>query len=302
VLETTSYSLDNSIFPNPVPASGSTAIRWDSFPARLYCKGKQLSWEPEAIDFSQDVKDWENITPTQRRMIVQMVAIFAEGEGAVTSHLAPMIICLSKGGYREHELYLTQFLYEEARHVEAFDRFRCAVCPGEDVVQHQTPSSRILFEQELPRVMERLLSDNSPRVLADAAATYNMILEGVVAETGYFTWRNMLNERRIFPGMRTIIQHLSTDEGRHIAFGIDILRRLSQQDKSLFPVIEKRMKYLLAHAMRMQQEIFANFPEGNNFGLRPMLSIDFALRQFNNRLRALERAAEISEIEMLAVS
>jgi ribonucleotide reductase beta subunit family protein with ferritin-like domain len=96
--------LDNSIFPNPVPASGSTAIRWDSFPARLYCKGKQLSWEPEAIDFSQDVKDWENITPTQRRMIVQMVAIFAEGEGAVTSHLAPMIICLSKGGYREHEL------------------------------------------------------------------------------------------------------------------------------------------------------------------------------------------------------
>jgi len=288
--------------PHCLAGTTSTSIRWNSFPSRLYCKGKRLSWEPEAIDFSQDVKDWQNLTRTQRQMILQMLAIFAEGEGAVTAHLAPMMIHLSREGHREDELYLTQFLYEEAKHVEAFDRFRCAVCPHEDVVRHQTPSSRFLFDEEMPRVMNHLLRESSPRALADAAATYNMIIEGVVAETGYFTWRGMLTERGIFPGMLKIILHVSTDEARHIAFGVYLLNRLIRQDPSLLPVTRKRMRALLGHALRMQQEIFSNFPEGTNFELRPMRSIDFALRQFNNRLQALERAVDFDDIESFSVS
>ena len=106
-------------------ASGANC--WDTFPARLYCKGKRASWDPEDIDLKQDQVDWKKLNQTQRRMIVQMLAIFAEGEGAVTTHLTPMLMRLSRAGSREDEIYLTQFLYEEARHVEAFERFRAAV-------------------------------------------------------------------------------------------------------------------------------------------------------------------------------
>lgn len=283
------------------PTPASSTIRWDSFAAKLYTKGKLMSWDPETIDFSQDKRDWAALTPIQQQMMVQMLAIFEEGEDAVAANLAPMLLHRARDKRREDELYLTQFLYDEAKHVEAFDRFRSAVCPNEDVVRLQTPSSQMLFDIEMPRVMGRLLIDQSAHALAEAVATYNMILEGVVAETGYFTWRSMLSERNIFPGLLQVILHVSTDEARHIAFGLDLLGRLVRQDRSLLPVIEAQMNRLLRYALRMQQEIFANFPEGNNFGLRPMVSIDFALRQFNYRLSAIRRAAELRDTELFEV-
>jgi ribonucleoside-diphosphate reductase beta chain len=266
-------------------------LRWDSFPARLYRKGKRLTWDPEAIDFSHDAHDWITMSEAEQKIVLQMVAIFAEGEGAVTTHLTPLLLRIGNQGQREEELYLTQFLYDEANHVEGFDRFLAAVAPNTDLYTLQTPSSRFLFDQELPATMANLLLDDSLEALAIASATYNMIMEGVVAETGYHTWRTMLGSRGLMPGMQKLVLHISTDEARHIAFGLHLLGRLIRQTPELLPVVRKRMKLLLTPALRMLQDLFQSFPQGSGFQLSPMSSIQFALRQFGFRMQALERTA-----------
>jgi ribonucleoside-diphosphate reductase beta chain len=266
-------------------------LHWDSFPARLYCKGKRLAWDPEAIDFRKDAHDWLTMSEAEQKIVLQMVAIFAEGEGAVTTHLTPLLLRVARQGEREEELYLTQFLSDEANHVEGFDRFLAAVAPNTDLYTLQTPSSRLLFDQELPATMANLLLDDSLEALAIASATYNMIMEGVVAETGYHTWRTMLGSRGLMPGMQKLVLHVSTDEARHIAFGLHLLGRLIRQNPQLLSVVRQRMKFLLTPALRMLQDLFQSFPPGSGFQLSPMNSIQFALRQFGFRMQALERTS-----------
>lgn len=286
----------SDLAPDLRVASRWKPLRWDSFPARLYCKGKRLAWDAEAIDFSKDAHDWLTMSKAERRIVLQMVAIFAEGEGAVTTHLTPLLLRIAHQGQREEELYLTQFLFDEAKHVEGFDRFLAAVAPNTDLYALQTPSSRFLFDHELPATMANLLVDDSLEALAIASATYNMIMEGVVAETGYHTWRTMLGSRGLMPGMQKLVLHISIDEARHIAFGLHLLGRLIGQNPELLPVVRRRMKFLLTPALRMLQDLFQSFPQGSGFQLSPMSSIQFALRQFGFRMQALERASVGADI------
>ncbi|MDQ7864004.1 hypothetical protein RCO48_31740 [Peribacillus frigoritolerans] len=44
--------------------------------------------------------------------------------------------------------------------------------------------------------MEKLLTDQSPEALAEAATVYNMFTEGVLAETGYFGFYQTLEANK----------------------------------------------------------------------------------------------------------
>jgi ribonucleoside-diphosphate reductase beta chain len=54
-----------------------------------------------------------------------------------------------------------------------------------DLSRYHTPSYRALFYEALPLAMHRLLVDPSPAAQVRASVTYNMVTEGVLAETGY---------------------------------------------------------------------------------------------------------------------
>ncbi|MBR8645478.1 hypothetical protein KEH51_19255 [[Brevibacterium] frigoritolerans] len=49
--------------------------------------------------------------------------------------------------------------------------------------------------------MEKLLTDQSPEALAEAATVYNMFTEGVLAETGYFGFYQTLEANKMMPGL-----------------------------------------------------------------------------------------------------
>ena len=88
-----------------------------------------------------------------------------------------------------------------------------------DLSRFHTPSYRRIFYDELPAAMSRLDSDPSPVALARASVTYNMIVEGVLAETGYHVYHSILERHGILPGMLEVVGHLQRDESRHLAYG-----------------------------------------------------------------------------------
>jgi ribonucleoside-diphosphate reductase beta chain len=265
----------------------------DCFPLRLYQKAKRLGvWDPAAFDFTQDRLDWESLDEPRREAILSLTSLFVAGEEAVTLDLLPLVLAVAREGRIEEELYLTTFLFEEGKHTELFSRFLAEVAGSPaDLERFHVPSYRTIFYEELPAAMERLLADTTPEALARAAVTYNMIVEGVLAETGYHSYHESLAANRLMPALCSALVEIKRDESRHIAYGVYLLSRLVADDPAVWDVIEARMQELFPLALGVVGETFERYEDGvTPFGLEQSTFADFAASQFGKRYDRIARA------------
>lgn len=286
-------------------ATISRGLRRDSPPMRLFEKAKRLGvWNPSELDMRQDAADWRRLTGEEQDLLLRLTALFQAGEEAVTLDLLPLIQAVAREGRVEEELFLTSFLFEEAKHTDFFARFLDEVAGSDhDLSRYHTPSYRALIYEALPTAMGRLQHDPSPAAQAEAALTYNMIVEGVLAETGYHAYFSMLEANDLMPGTRHGIRLLKQDESRHIAFGVYMLSRLIAADDGIWALIEGRMNELLLHAMGVIDEAFACYTL-MPFGLEMETFSSYALGQFQKRLDRLEaaRGRSLAEIERVTAA
>ena len=262
------------------------------FPMRLFQKAKRFGiWDPCALDLSRDRTDWERLAPGERELLLRLTALFQGGEESVTLDLLPLIQVVAAEGRLEEEIYLTSFLWEEAKHVELFRRFLDEVARDHsDLDRFHSPSYLRLVGEELPAALGRLRSNPSPVAQAEASVTYNMVVEGVLAETGYHGYFSALERGSLMPGMREGVAHLKRDEARHIAYGVYLLSRLvAEHGDPVWQAIERRMDELLPLALGVVEEIFAPY-DPMPFGLAREEFLDFALGQFQSRFQRIELA------------
>jgi ribonucleoside-diphosphate reductase beta chain len=267
---------------------------------RLYQKAKRLgTWDPAAIDFTRDRELWSGLNADEQGAILQITSLFQAGEEGVTLDLLPLIMVIAEEGRLEEELFLTTFLFEEGKHVEFFRRFLDQVCGAVgDLHGFHTPSYRTIFYEELPAAMNRLREDRSTEAQIRAAVTYNMIVEGVLAETGYQSYFLALERNELMPGLREGLAHVKLDESRHIAYGVYLLSRLVDDDPQLWEVAESRMSELLPHALSFIEETFAGYGPTSPFGVRLDELTEYAQRQFAKRLDRIRRGAAHEEVAL----
>jgi ribonucleoside-diphosphate reductase beta chain len=277
----------------------------DSPTMRLWDKAKRLgTWNPADIDFEPDRDHWLGLEADEQELLLRLTALFAGGEESVTLDLLPLIGVIADEGRLDEEMYLTSFLWEEAKHVEAFRRFLDeVVVDWPDLAVYQTAGYRQIFGVALPEAMSALKHDSSPVAQARASTTYNMIVEGVLAETGYHVYHEMLERRDIMPGMREVVAHLKNDESRHLAYGVYLLSRLvAEHGDPVWETIQTTMGALLDPALGVVREVFADY-EGREvpFGLEADAFLGFATDQFQRRLQRLMLAREQSVEQVYAM-
>ncbi len=263
-------------------------LRHDTLPMRLYHKAKKLGiWDPRDIDLTRDLQDWQNFPDEYKERLRGLILAFQAGEEAVTLDLLPLVMTMAREGRLEEEMFLTTFLWEEAKHTEFFRRVLDEVLQEREdmhpLVSASTSTTRDLFADDLPEAMNLLLTDPSPENQARASIIYNMIVEGVLAETGYYSFSRLLSATNTMPGLLQGIQLIKRDESRHIAYGVFLISRLVAQDKSLWPVVETRMQELFTRIERNQEQ------NGTPEPIR-----DYARQQFEKRLARISRAREQS--------
>jgi ribonucleoside-diphosphate reductase beta chain len=282
--------------PRVFSTTSTRRLNQNLLPMRLWHKAKKLgTWDPMEIDFSQDKKDWDALNDLERTYLLQLAALYQAGEESVTLDLLPLIMTVARDGRLEEEMFLTSFLWEEAKHVETFQRFITEVAgsSAEDLAHFHVPSYRTIFYDELPTSLNRLLTDSSPVALAEASVTYNMIVEGVMAETGYYAYHLVLERHGIMPGMQKAMMLFKRDESRHIAYGVYLLSRLvAEHGDPVWEAIENRMNTLLLPAIATINEFWdQTLSRGPMpFGLQLEEIIDFAFNQFQKRMNRIERA------------
>lgn len=289
--------------PHTSFATTTRGLNRDLPPMRLYEKAKKLGiWNPSDIDFSKDKQDWAKFTDEEKDLCLLLLSMFVAGEEAVTLDLLPLIQAIAQEGRLEEEMFLTTFLFEEAKHTDFFRRFMDEVAEaGVDLSRYHGDNYRQLFYESLPGALNALRSDPSPASQIRASVTYNMVVEGVLAETGYQAFFTMLERNDLLPGLRKGIALLKQDESRHIAYGIYLLSRLIAEHPREWENLQVQMNTLLPSAIGVIGDAFARY-EVVPFGLKEDDFVNYAMSQFSKRFERLEKArgAGLDEINKVA--
>ncbi|RZQ61821.1 R2-like ligand-binding oxidase [Amycolatopsis suaedae] len=277
-------------------------LNWDSFPLRLFVKGNAKFWNPADIDFSQDAADWRDLDDEERRSATYLCAQFIAGEEAVTEDIQPFMKAMSATGRFGDEMYLSQFCFEEAKHTEVFRRWMDAVGLTEDLHPYvaDNPYYRKLFYEELPDSLGVLAEDPSPLNQVRASVTYNHVIEGSLALTGYYAWQRICTERNILPGMQELVRRIGDDERRHMAWGTFTCRRHVAADDSMWDAVQQRMGELLPQALGMIEWVNNQFEEPRPFENDPQEFIEYAADRAQRRLGAIEsaRGTPVEQIDL----
>ncbi|SEN42906.1 ribonucleoside-diphosphate reductase beta chain [Lihuaxuella thermophila] len=277
--------------------TSTRGINQELFPYQLYKKAKRFGvWNPEDIDFSQDKEDWKKLTDRQREETLGRVAAFLGGEEAVTLDLLPMIMVIAKEGRIEEEMYLTTFLFEEAKHTEFFRLVLNELGETGDLSDFGEAYRKVFFEI-LPETMERLIHDPSPEALADASTVYNMFVEGVLAETGYYAFYEGLNKAGLMPGLMKGVGYIKTDEARHISYGTFLLQRLICEHPHLYDRVIRKLQELAPLAEKVVGRDLDETVE-TAFGMKIGDFINYARKQMAVRIEILARAKHLSMEEI----
>ncbi|RRO15348.1 R2-like ligand-binding oxidase [Saccharopolyspora rhizosphaerae] len=282
---------------HPAPREGFHSLRahglnWESLPLRLFSKGNAKFWNPADIDFSQDAEDWQRLTEDEQRSVAGLCAQFIAGEEAVTQDLQPFMAAMAAEGRFGDEMYLTQFCFEEAKHTQVFRLWMDAVGLTDDLHEYvsENPGYREIFYKALPETLQALHSDPSPKNQVRASVTYNHVVEGTLALTGYFAWHKICVSRGILPGMQQVIKRIGDDERRHMAWGTFTCRRHVAADESNWAVVEDQMARLLPHAIAQVQWTPEDAPEELPFALDKEELTAYASDRATRRLGAISSA------------
>lgn len=266
-------------------------LNWDALPLRLFDKGNRRFWHPGDIDFTRDTRDAEEAGEAERRASAILCAMFVAGEEAVTEDLQPFLAAMAAEGRLGDEMYLTQFCFEEAKHTQGFRLWLDAVGLTDDLSGYveDNPGYRRIFYEELPASLRALHDDPSPANQVRASVTYNHVVEGTLALTGYYAWHKVCTMRGILPGMQRLIRQIGDDERRHMAWGTFTCRRHVAADDANWQLVQDRMSELLPHALTAVQWIWNQFDD-MPLGLDVDEFIAYAADRAQRRLGAIESA------------
>jgi len=246
----------------------------------LYRKGKQEgTWNPDDFDYERDREDWAQFSEGEQGIFLAIASAFYEGEEDVTRTLAPYMTAMDALDGDEvpfdpvqEEVYLSQQVYEEAKHTDFFSRY------FEEVFgTHETESHRQDVESEdgysvkdLYDIGDDLLDaarsgDQRELVhqLGRAYMEYMGIVEALGARRGYHAFDQMseikaddLGREEVLPGFHEAVARVRQDETRHIENGRWVLQQLAEADPSVVTeVYEPRIETYIGNELLDPDEL-----------------------------------------------
>lgn len=241
----------------------------DSFAGGYFRNAVYRHWDPYE-DIPEELLDQDRRRLIDRDQTEQefddlrrTLALFGAGEESVTEDLAPLLLVTDD---INKQMFLTSQLYEEAKHTQFFDRYwRGVIDPVAEECGFEVtaPTDQRYFNDEYVALfekteaaMDRLLTEDSPTNRARAYCHYHLIIESVLAQTGYYgiqsgfspTGPDLQEDEPIhLEGLVEGITRIRSDEGRHVGFGMYEVQRLIAEEDVDPNVVRTTLQELLGH-------------------------------------------------------
>ncbi|CAA9511820.1 MAG: ribonucleotide reductase [uncultured Solirubrobacterales bacterium] len=264
-------------------------------PQQLYELWERQHWLSQDIDFTQDKRDFANLTDEQKDNLIWVLSTFFIGEERVTTQFSGLVMAYED----EHEeSFLTTQQVDEARHMQFFDRFYREVI-GIDNPDFDARLDRVreelneafgkLFDEALVEAGQRLIADPSDReAKVEFITTYHMVIEGALALTGQNFVTRYMEENDIFPGFVEGFGNVARDEHRHVAYGTWWLQQNAGSDDALAERMQARLQELIPVAAGVLVPPGADpTEEWQILGYSSNEVNEFAFKSLSRRLKAI---------------
>ncbi len=264
-------------------------------PQQLYELWERQHWQSQEIDFSQDHKDFANLTDEQKDNLIWVLSTFFIGEERVTTQFSGLVMSYED----EHEeSFLTTQQVDEARHMQFFDRFYREVI-GIDNPDFEARLNRVreelneafgkLFDEALVDAGKKLIADPSDReAKVEFITTYHMVIEGALALTGQNFVTRYMEENEIFPGFVKGFANVARDEHRHVAYGTWWLQQNVGDDDELAERMQAKLQELIPIAAGVLVPPGADpSEEWDILGYSSTEVNEFAFNSLSRRLKAI---------------
>ncbi|MFW5956996.1 MAG: ribonucleotide-diphosphate reductase subunit beta [Natronomonas sp.] len=222
------------------------------------------TWDPLDIELEEDKVHWEEgFSKEQKESIMGTFVGFYEGEESVTRTLVPYLTLVDKledapFSTIQMEMYLTTHLFEEAKHTdffayyfeEVFGTQRTEIDNYEESEYWQNPDLKEFLVDDLEEVGDRMREaarredqQEMRYLLGEGVMHYMGIVEAQLAKTGYQIFDEVFTAisddlgTEVLPGCQEGLKYIRQDEGRHIANGRWLMKKLADEDPSIVPEV-----------------------------------------------------------------
>lgn len=255
----------------------------------LYRKGKaEGTWDPDDYDLTQDADDWQEFSDEEQRQFLALASGFYDGEENVTRTLAPYMMALDALDGEsvpfdpvQEEIYLSQQVYEEAKHTDFFSRYYEEVFGTQDTASYRQRredayGTEDLYDQaeDLREAIDRGDQRHLLHTLSEAYLNYMGIIEGQLARAGYMSFDQMcdlkaeeLGREEVLPTFQAALGKIRQDETRHIENGRWMLQQFADADSDIItdvyePRIARYVETRLLGEQLIEENVFEGYERG----------------------------------------
>ena len=178
----------------------------------FYKRAEASFWTAEELDFSQDLKDWENMNEGEKHFISHVLAFFAASDGIVNENLAENFI--NQVQYTEAKFFYGFQIAIENIHSEVYSLLI------DTYIEDEAAKSKLFSAIETMDCIKKK-ADWALRWIESGTFQEQLIafaaVEGIFF-SGSFCSIFWLKKRGLMPGLSTSNEFISRDEGMHCDF------------------------------------------------------------------------------------
>jgi ribonucleoside-diphosphate reductase beta chain len=187
------------------------------------------TWDPAAIDLSTDREQFAALDRPLQVYLTRFCTAFYNAEENVAKLFGPWVMAAPS---IPQQAYLSTQLVEEFKHADFFARYFAEVIGPLDTRQAFANPVHDSLDERARRLLAALDEPEETRsmVFVESVVHYQGVIEGVQANTGYQIFLDVFARKGLLPGLSEGFRNIQMDEGRHVGFGMRILRQYAQRD------------------------------------------------------------------------
>ncbi len=243
----------------------------------MYKNAIKNTWTVEEVDFSTDVNDLRNkMTASERHMINRLVAFFATGDSIVSNNL---VLNLYKHiNSPEARMYLSRQLYEEAIHVQFYLTLLDTYIP--DVREREQAFAAV---ENIPSIRAKaefclkwIDSINDLNALETTEHRKQFLLNLICFATcieglfffAAFAYVYFLRSKGLLHGLAAGTNWVFRDESAHMAFALDVVREVRNEEPELFDEsLHRQIVEMIDEAVTCEMKFAEDILSGGISGL-----------------------------------
>jgi ribonucleoside-diphosphate reductase beta chain len=249
---------------------------------RLYRQMRENFWVPEKLDITQDVTDYANLTPAERRAFDGILSYLTFLDSVQTCNVPHIKNSVTAP---EISLCLAEQLSQEAMHNQSYQYIIETVIPSDrrSVVYDFWRTDKVLRQrcEFIARLYQNYVDNPTPEnYFVSLLADY--LLEGLYFYNGFMFFYN-LSSRMLVSGSADIFRMINRDELSHVR----LYQKLIPEAMQVFPYSRDQIYEMFALAVEHETQWTDHIVGDDILGITTTSTEQYTKYLANHRLKAI---------------